>query len=397
MKGVGNRGAGCGEGRQRAIWREGIAAARGGASADTMRPPTPDGHCTGHDHNAPQPGRSGKGCAAPTAVRAMGPPNRLDDPMPQFISLHHEDSAAVRRELAAGLCERPPRVSPKYLYDALGSRLFEAITELPEYTPTRAERSIVDTHLGDIAAAIGTGGTLVDLGAGNCAKAARLFDALQPRRYVAVDIAVDFLRDALLALEFRHPEVELVGLGMDFSAGLVLPTELGEGPFTVLYPGSSIGNFTPDEALAFLRSVRLACRGGGLLIGVDRVRDATSLQLAYDDPLQVTAAFNRNLLRRLNQLLGTDARLEDFRHLAVYDVQRSRIEMHLEALRDLTLSWPGGSCPMAAGERIHTENSCKYEPADFQALLEAAGFQDVQGWTDAQRSFSVFHARAAEG
>ena len=315
--------------------------------------------------------------------------------MPDFVSLHHEDSAAVRLELAAGLQQRPPRVSPKYLYDPLGSRLFEAITELPEYTPTRAERAIVDAHLGEIAEAIGTGATLVDLGAGNCAKAARLFAALRPRRYVAVDISVDFLRESLDTLASRFPEVDIVGVGMDFFSGLDLPPTVCDGPVTVLYPGSSIGNLTPDDALHFLETVGVCCRGGGVLIGVDRVRDPVRLQQAYDDPLQVTAAFNRNLLRRLNHLLGTNARLEDFRHVALYDEARSRIEMHLEAVRDVTLSWAGGECRLSAGERIHTENSYKYEVADFEALLGSAGFHQIRSWSDPEQTFSVFHARTA--
>lgn len=314
--------------------------------------------------------------------------------MLRFLSLHREDEAAVRRELAAGLLERPPRVAPKFLYDALGSRLFEAITELPEYGLTRAERAIVEHALPELAEAIGPQATLVDLGAGNCEKAARLFPALRPRRYVAVDISVEFLRSALLGLEQRFPAIEFTGIGLDFSAGLELPSGVVEGPATLLYPGSSIGNFTPDEARAFLRSLHRACQGGGLLIGVDRLKDAGALQRAYDDPLQVTAAFNRNLLRRLNQLLGTDARIEDFRHLARFDAQRSRVEMHLEAVRDVTLSWPGGTCVIRRGERIHTENACKYEPAAFEALLREAGFRDTRHWTDAQASFSVFHARA---
>ena len=300
----------------------------------------------------------------------------------------------MREELADGLRAPQASVAPKFLYDALGSRLFDAITELPEYPLTRAERAIFQTHRGDIARAIGPGLVLVDLGAGNGEKAAGWFEALAPRAYVAVDISVDFLRETLICLQRRCPQLPMLGLGMDFSERLELPPEVGDGPRLMFYPGSSIGNFTPDGALAFLRQVHGQAQGGALLIGVDLVKDKRLLDLAYDDPLQVTAAFNRNLLRRLNALLGSDARLEDFAHVAFYDEARQRIEMHLQALRDLTLRWPGGLRHLAAGERIHTENSYKYTLEGFEALLRAAGFADVLAWTDAARGFGVFCAHA---
>ncbi|MFO1216946.1 MAG: L-histidine N(alpha)-methyltransferase [Burkholderiaceae bacterium] len=313
---------------------------------------------------------------------------------PRFIQVYREDSAAVRAELAAGLRETPARVAPKFLYDALGSRLFEAITELPEYYPTRTERAIFDAHGAAMAAKAGTGCTLVDLGAGSCEKAARLFALLRPARYVAVDISVEYLRHALDLLQHRHPQMALAGVGMDFSASLELPRELGSEARLLFYPGSSIGNFTPREALAFLRQAHAAAAGGGLLIGVDLVKPKAVLELAYDDPLQVTAAFNLNLLRRLDTLLGCDARIEDFRHVALYDEAQQRIEMHLEARRALTLRWPDGERRLAAGERIHTENSYKYGVEDFDALLHEAGFARTTCWTDERRWFAVFHAAA---
>ena len=311
---------------------------------------------------------------------------------PQFIQVYREDSAAVRAELAAGLQARPARAAPKFLYDALGSRLFDAITELPEYYPTRTERAIFDTHAPAMAAAAGTGRTLVDLGAGSCEKAGRLFPVLQPARYVAVDISVDYLHHALDLLQHRHPQMQMTGVGLDFSSSLVLPAELGDEPKLLFYPGSSIGNFTPQEAAAFLRQAHAAACGGGLLIGVDLTKPKPVLELAYDDPLQVTAAFNLNLLRRLNLLLGCEARIEDFRHVALYDDALQRIEMHLEARRELVLRWPGGERVFAAGERIHTENSYKYGVEAFDAMLHGAGFTRTQCWTDPQRWFAVFHA-----
>jgi L-histidine Nalpha-methyltransferase len=284
-------------------------------------------------------------------------------------------------------------VAPKFLYDALGSRLFDAITELPEYYPTRTERKIFETHRGEIADWLGRGRTLVDLGAGSCEKAAGWFAALAPSRYVAVDISVDYLRATLGALQQRHPDLPMLGLGLDFSASLRLPDPTGDGERLLFYAGSSIGNFTPAAALDFLRDARREARGGGLLIGVDLVKPRAVLEPAYDDPLQVTAAFNRNLLRRLNTLLGSDADVADWDHVAFYDEAQGRIEMHLQARRALVLRWPGGERAFAAGERMHTENSCKYTPDGFAAQLRDAGFTDLRCWTDPQRWFGVFAAR----
>jgi L-histidine N-alpha-methyltransferase len=281
---------------------------------------------------------------------------------PTFIQIHREDDAALRRELAAGLLEQPARVAPKFLYDALGSRLFDAITELPEYYPTRTERALFEAHGAAMAAACGRGRTLVDLGAGSCEKAERLFDALQPRRYIPVDISVDYLRHTLQALQQRHPHIEMLGVGLDFSVSLALPPEAGDEPKLVFYPGSSIGK-PPDV-----------------------------LELAYADPLGVTAAFNLNLLRRLAALIGCDARVEDFAHVALFDPVRSRIEMHLEARRDVVLRWPGGERRLAAGERMHTENSYKYTVESFDRLLREAGFTQTNCWTDERRWFAVFAA-----
>ena len=186
----------------------------------------------------------------------------------------------------------------------------------------------------------------------------------------------------------------MVGVGADFSAELTLPPEAGRGERLLFYPGSSIGNFTPQDALsAFCDKFALVGgAGGALLIGVDLVKPKTVLELAYDDPLQVTAAFNLNLLRRLNALLGCDARIEDFEHVALFNEAESRIEMHLQARRALTLRWPGGQRALAAGERIHTENSYKYTVQGFERLLRDAGFGRTTHWTDERGWFAVFMA-----
>jgi dimethylhistidine N-methyltransferase len=313
---------------------------------------------------------------------------------PAFVQLHVEDRAAVRDELAAGLRATPAAVSPKFLYDPLGSRLFDAITELPEYYPTRTEASIMAANAEAIAAACAPVATLVDLGAGNCAKAGRLFATLRPQRYVAVDISVEYLRQALACLQREHPAVPMLGVGMDFSVSIDLPEAVGAGPRLLFYPGSSIGNFSPATALRFLRQAQRASQGGQLLIGVDLVKPADLLEAAYDDALGVTGAFNLNLLRHVNALLGTDFDTRQWRHVALYDERESRIEMHLQAREALTVRWPGGERGFADGERLHTENSYKYRPADFESMLRDAGFGELQRWTDDREWFAVYAARA---
>lgn len=312
---------------------------------------------------------------------------------PRFVQIHREDAAADRAALLAGLAAAQAHVPPKYFYDALGSRLFDAITELAEYYPTRTEASIFAAHGAAIAGAIGPGATLVDLGAGNCAKAERLFPLLEPARYVAVDISVEFLHTAVRRLHREYPRIDVAGLGMDFSASLHLPPGLADGRRVFFYPGSSIGNFGPAEALALLRQIRAQGAGGGLLIGVDLVKPTAILEAAYDDALGVTAAFNLNLLRHLNHLIGSDFDPARWRHVALFNTQASRIEMHLEARSAQQVRWREGERSFVAGERIHTENSYKTTVPAFRALLEQAGFADVTHWTDDQDWFGVFWAR----
>jgi dimethylhistidine N-methyltransferase len=205
---------------------------------------------------------------------------------------------------------------------------------------------------------------------------------------------VNYLRDSLACLQREHPEMDMLGVGLDFSAALALPAEIGNGPRTLFYPGSSIGNFTPVEALAFLRQVHAASLGGALLIGVDLVKPTSILEPAYDDPLGVTAAFNRNMLLHLNRLAGTDFDIADWHHVAFFNTGESRIEMHLEALRDVCVSWSGDERRFAAGERMHTENSYKWKLDDFAGLLQQAGFSRLRHWTDENEWFAVFAAFA---
>ena len=316
------------------------------------------------------------------------------DRLPAFIQIYQEDQAAIRAELQRGLNAATPIIAPKFLYDALGSRLFDAITELTEYYPTRTEAAIVQAFGDTMACTIGPVETLIDLGAGSCAKALRVLPLLRPARYVAVDISVEFLRDSLRHVQHMHPRLDITGVGLDFSSALSLPTNCVQGRPVFFYAGSSIGNFTPAQAVEFLAGVREQARGGGLLIGVDLVKSSELLVPAYDDALGVTAAFNLNLLLHLNRLIGSNFAVRDWRHVGLYNVPDSRIEMHLEARHAVVVQWPGGERRFAQGERLHTENSCKYTVAGFEALLRDAGFEPTAPWTDPKEWFAVFWAAA---
>jgi len=316
-------------------------------------------------------------------------------PTAQFHQLVAENPASVVRELIEGLCESAARIDPKFFYNRLGSQLFAAITQTPEYYPTRSEREIFDAHLPAIAAHIGQVGALIDLGAADCVKGEALFSTLKPAQYVPVDISIEFLQDAVSRLERSHPDLDIIALGMDFSDRLALPPEVASDARLFFYPGSSIGNLSPDTALPLLQGLHAACKDdGGVLIGVDREKDAETLVAAYDDPLGITAAFNLNILRHANALIGSDFDVRDWRHVALYDPVRHRIEMHLEARRDVSVKLPAAPRLFSAGERIHTECSYKYTPDRFSALLGKAGFQRVQHWTDTRERFSIFSARA---
>ncbi|WP_292935583.1 L-histidine N(alpha)-methyltransferase [Noviherbaspirillum sp.] len=312
-----------------------------------------------------------------------------------FIQIYHKNTNAICAELNAGLLAPQACISPKFLYDGLGSKLFAAICELPEYYPTRTEALIFEQYRAEIARSTGRGSTLIDLGAGNCEKAASLFSALQPVQYVPVDISVDFLREAVECLRYRYPQIRVTALGMDFSSALELPDAVRSDKRLFFYPGSSIGNFTPEEAAAFLGRVRDACRAdGGLLIGVDLIKDEGLLYEAYDDAIGLTAAFNLNMLQHLNRLLGTNFKPRDWRHVCQFNASESRIELHLEALRSVTVTWDDGERRFSQGERIHTENSYKYTPEKFLQLLERAGFAHVNRWSDPHGWFMLCHARA---
>ncbi|WP_245591366.1 L-histidine N(alpha)-methyltransferase [Derxia gummosa] len=329
--------------------------------------------------------------AEPPRLRSVRSPSR-----PRLMSLATLDPARLADELDAGLSSRPACVSPKFLYDELGSRLFDAITALPEYYPTRVEGRILAAHRDEICRALGAGRSLIDLGAGDCRKAEALFGCLAPRQYVALDISLGYLAGALRRLARDWPAIDVIGLGVDLAADFRLPADIAPERRLFFYPGSSIGNFTPEAAVTLLARLRdQAGDDGRLLLGADLVKPAPRLEAAYDDPLGVTAAFNRNLLLHANRLLGADFDASDWRHLARWNPQQSRIDMYLEARRDQEVSWRGRSHFYPLGTRIHTESSHKYRPDDLDRLLAAAGWHLADAWFDEARQFAVVHARAA--
>lgn len=306
------------------------------------------------------------------------------------MHVHH---GIDRDEIIEHLSRPSACVSPKYLYDPLGCKLFEAITCLPEYYPTRLEQGLLARYGEDIARRAGRGGVLVDLGAGNGEKAAALFPLLRPRQYLAVDFSVDFLRRTCARLQAAFPDIEMLALGADLARDWRLPGAVRAEPCLFFYPGSSIGNFHPDEALSLLRHVRSLCTGAdALLIGIDLLKTRAALEAAYDDALGVTAAFNLNVLRHLNTLIGSNFELRCWRHQAAFNDDHSRMEMHLEAVEAHSVAWPGGDRFFCAGECIHTENSYKYRLEDFEALLVQAGFSQVSHWTDDRCWYGLCYA-----
>lgn len=301
----------------------------------------------------------------------------------------------AQKELTAGLLSAHAHISPKYFYDGIGSLLFEAICELPEYYPTRTEAAIFFHHMSEMTHVIGTGTTLIDLGAGNCAKAERMFSQLHPQQYVPIDISADHLHGAVQRLKQRFPHIEMTAVGLDFSVPWQLSDDVRADKRLFFYPGSSIGNFDTEQALNFLRQLRAACDDdGGILVGVDLVKDHLVLNTAYNDALGVTAGFNLNALRNVNRILRSDFDVGQWQHFSFFNAERSRIEMHLQARQDVTVHWPNGERRFAKGERIHTENSYKYTVPAFIDLLKQAGFGHARHWTDTANWFSVIHARA---
>lgn len=296
-------------------------------------------------------------------------------------------------EITSGLLASEASISPKFLYDPLGSNLFTVITLLPEYYPTNTEKNILIQNREEIIQALGKQGTLIDLGAGNCQKAEFLFDAIEPASYLAIDFSVEYLTEALTKLQNKYPKISMTGMGMDFTQQLNIPNTVSTTSRIFFYPGSSIGNFQAPEAEKLLQKIQKHTVGGGLLIGMDLMKDDETLKAAYDDPLKITAAFNLNILRSVNFHLGSNFDIRDFEHIVEINHQEMRVELYLEANKEVLVNWPGNKRSFKKGERIHTEYSHKYTLASLKEMLNRAGFYSLKIWTDPNHYFAVIYAQ----
>jgi L-histidine Nalpha-methyltransferase len=290
-----------------------------------------------------------------------------------------------------GLARRPRSIPCRFFYDARGSELFEEITTLDEYYPTRVETALLQTYSGEIAHLAGKDRVLVEFGSGSSRKTSLLIEALEDiPAYIPIDIAAECLREAAGRLGERHEDLTIVPLIADFTKTRVLPPIAQRQRRLGFFSGSTIGNLTHDEAKAFLvNAARLLGKGSAFLIGVDLKKPASILIPAYDDAKGVTAAFNLNLLARINRELGGTFDISRFAHRDVYNEREGRIEIYLESLADQTVRVLGRSFAIARGERIHTENSHKYTIAEFQDLAGTAGWRHAKAWTDADNLFSL--------
>ena len=302
---------------------------------------------------------------------------------------------AFRDDVLAGLSAYVPAVPARWLYDLRGSELFDAITRLPAYYPTRVETALLHKIMPEVAALSATGAAVVEFGAGSATKTPILLEAIAPAAYVPVDISGDYLEQSAAELQQRFPNLKVIPVTADFARPFSLPPEIADLPKLGFFPGSTIGNFVPRTAADLLRNFReLLGVGSRLLIGMDRVKPVERLLAAYDDPEGVTARFNLNLLARINRELDGDVPIDAFRHEARWNDILSRIEMHLVATREVDFSISGNHFRFAQGESIHTENSHKYERRGARLLLLAGGWTPIAEWADDADDFAVVLAEA---
>ncbi|HEX9721151.1 MAG TPA: L-histidine N(alpha)-methyltransferase [Ramlibacter sp.] len=305
-------------------------------------------------------------------------------------------AGAFAHDMMRALASRPRSISPKYFYDAKGSRLFDRICELPEYYPTRTELRILADNAHEIAVQMGPRAEIVEFGAGSLRKVRLLLDAMdRPARYLPIDISGEHLAHSATALQRDYPGLDVQPVVADYTQRLLLPARVpGAGQRVGFFPGSTIGNFTPQEALHFLQVAGQVLRGGALLLGADLVKDPAVLHAAYNDAEGVTAAFNLNLLERANRELGTRFALDQFAHSAFYNAPQQRIEMHLVSRRRQKVELGGDCYELEEGETLHTESSHKFTVEGMRALAIGAGFGPGPVWTDADRLFSVHWLQA---
>ncbi len=310
--------------------------------------------------------------------------------------LPDEQTSFFARDAIEDLSQHPKRLSPKYFYDATGSELFEAITQLPEYYPTRTELSILRSRGSEIASILPQGAGLVEFGAGATTKVRLLLKQCDFNAYVPVDISGDFLKSQAEALRQDFPWLAVHPVAADFTAPFALPEAIARLPKVGFFPGSTLGNFEPEEARQFLRSARdILGHDAQMIIGVDLEKDERLLHEAYNDSAGVTARFNLNVLVRINRELGGNFDLSAFTHRAIYNRDQHRIEMHLISKKRQIVRMLGTAFSFQPGESIHTENSYKYSVERFAALAHGSGWKMLKSWTDEAKMFSV-HALAAE-
>ncbi len=308
---------------------------------------------------------------------------------------HSLTDPAFRADVLNGLAARPRAIPARWFYDRAGSELFEAITDLPEYYPTRTETTLLETVCPEVATTFGTGGAIVEFGSGSSVKTPILLRAIQPAAYVPIDISGEFLRDSSRTLAAAFPNIAVQPVEGDFLKPLTLPHGIGGLPRLGFFPGSTIGNMAPVAAVDMLRAMRGSLgQGASLLIGIDRIKSPDILVPAYNDAQGVTAAFNLNLLARINRELNGDIPLDAFRHVARWNDDLARIEMHLQAVRATAFEVNGRPFAIAAGDTIHTENSHKYGPRDARLLLAAGGWAVTNEWTDPANLFALYLAKA---
>ena len=312
---------------------------------------------------------------------------------PPFIDLQPTRQDELR-EIMAGLQAPQKTVSPRFFYDKRGSALFEEITRLPEYYPSRTERQILTLHAEAIGKRVGSGRVIIEPGAGSCSKIRLLLDSLRPAAYWPLDISGSFVRQAALELRADFDWLPVTAVCADFNQLQTLAEHLPSGRKLAFYPGSTLGNLSAEAATRLLITLRgLVGADGGILLGLDLHKDEKTLNEAYNDSQGVTAAFNLNLLEHLNRLLPANFEPEQFKHLAFYDPQRRRIEMHLESLSDQQVTCAGETLQFVRGETIHTENSYKYSLDDLDQLLDRAGLQREDSWFDGQDLFGFHYCR----
>ncbi|HYZ48177.1 MAG TPA: L-histidine N(alpha)-methyltransferase [Sphingomonas sp.] len=302
---------------------------------------------------------------------------------------------AFRADVLTGFRMRPRAIPARWFYDRAGSELFEKITELPEYYPTRVETALLARYAPEIAAIVGPRRAVVEFGSGSSTKTPHVLEAVQPAAYVPIDISGEFLRESAAALASDFPKLSILPVEADFMHPIVAPPEIANLKKLGFFPGSTIGNMVARTAVNLLRAmVETLGIGSMLLIGIDRIKDVDALIRAYDDQAGVTAAFNLNLLHRINRELDADIPINAFRHKAVWNDAFARIEMHLEATRDIAFRIDGERFEMRAGETIHTENSHKYGPRDARLLLRAGAWTPLAEWTDEEDRFALILAEA---